>query len=421
MLAMQIAEFLCDSDGRKLDGDKIFKKRSPTSHSPISLRLACMNALRRQDYSKLALSVSYASYLFAERLATWKTQAPINFNMEIGEIGTNIEWFYIPDIHPVTRNLIVGLVDHHHLFIRVRMALVRGKLHDVSVRNFVKVAQSGKTPLTRAIIVDGLEPQSEDFARITFCQQVEECLLENGDVAEAEFCRLVRNWNRANDEPGMTAIERVEHRLNFRKWLLRGMSFDKFPPKRGFIKGFPAVTFEAILAAIDGYLILYGLVPSGSYNVRSVNTNDNETYHSIVYSFSNSKYGIPDCSELEALQAKIWRIHKMKLDPEIPFQVRTAKNPTYIDRKATCATSEIINVDKGKSDHGVKYVDQVNVTDHFFDSKDRCRAKPRHNPKGVSKWNEPAKGVRGVREFYKVDESKLSMLSRMGISEQVNV
>ena len=57
------------------------------------------------------------------------------------------------------------------------------------------------------MIVDGLEPQSDDSAFITFCQQVEECLLENRDVAEAQFFRLVQNWNRANDEPGMTAIE----------------------------------------------------------------------------------------------------------------------------------------------------------------------------------------------------------------------
>ena len=36
MLAMQIAEFPCDSTARKLEGDKIFRKRSPTSHSKVT-------------------------------------------------------------------------------------------------------------------------------------------------------------------------------------------------------------------------------------------------------------------------------------------------------------------------------------------------------------------------------------------------
>ena len=98
-------------------------------------------------------------------------------------------------------------------------------------------------------------------------------------------------------------------------------------PVEGLYKGFPAVTFEAIVSAMDGYLMLHALVPKHSFNVRSVNTNDNETYHSIVLSLSNSKYGIPDSAELESLQAKIWRMHKMKIDPELPFQERTAKKP----------------------------------------------------------------------------------------------
>ena len=63
---------------------------------------------------------------------------------------------------------IVGLVDHYYLFICVRMALVRGKIEGVSRDRFVQVAESGNTPLTRSMIVDGLEPQSEDFAQLIF-------------------------------------------------------------------------------------------------------------------------------------------------------------------------------------------------------------------------------------------------------------
>ena len=70
------------------------------------------------------------------------------------------------------------------------MALLRGKLEGVSVSKFVRVAELGSTPLTRAIIVDDYEPQSEDFARIIFSEQVEECLRKNGDIMKQNFADL---------------------------------------------------------------------------------------------------------------------------------------------------------------------------------------------------------------------------------------
>ena len=331
-----------------------------------------------------------------------------------------IDWFYILDRHPETGDVLVSAVDHHHLFIWLHMALVRGTVTTISVSRFVDVANAGSTPLTRGIIVDGLEPQREDFARITFSQQVEDKLRQNGAIAEAEFCRVVRNWNRANDEPGMSAMDRVRHRLEFSRWLLTDISFPDFPPDRGYIKGIPSDTFEEVVAAIDGYILLHSLVPNHSYNVRSVNTNDNETYHSIIYSLSNTKYCIPDCSELKALQARIWNCHRMKLDPEMPFQIRTAEKLTFIDRKRLLQPVEDDpQHDKGQTTK-VTEIKTIDIKHHFFGTNSRTRAKPRHKPKGISKWLEPAKGVRGVREYDKVDESQLSTLSRMVLADQID-
>ena len=407
-----ISLYLCSSDKRELDPDIICRR---TTKRPLSLQSTCLKVLQNpKKYSKLALMVSYSSFLFVDRLRDWKNEAPVSFDCTVGDIGP-IDWFYVLDTHPDTGDLLVSTVDHHHLFIRVRMALVRGKLTGVSVSEFVTVAESGSTLLTRAIIVDGLEQQSEDFARITFSEEVEEQLRKNGALPEAEFCRLVRNWNRANDEPGISSTDRLKYRYEFRKWLLDGISFSDFPPKRSSIKGFPVITFEAVLAAIDGYTQLHALIPNNCYNVRSVNTNDNETYHSIVYSLSNRKYGIPDCHELEALQARIWNCHHMKMDPEMPFQIRTAKKPIYIDRKSLPHTLD----NRGNNFSKVDYIETIQPEDHFFDTAERKRAKPRHKVKGISKWLEPAKGVRGVREYYKVDESQLSMLTRMGLSEAI--
>ena len=109
----------------------------------------------------------------------------------------------------------------------------------------------------------------------------------------------------------------------------------------------------------------------------------------------------------------------MKMDPEMPCQIRTAKNPTYIDRKSLSAQDQD-HSQQHLTTERVTRISSLNIKDHFFDTHERTRAKARHKPKGISKWYEPAKDVRGVREFYRVDESQLSMTSRMGISDDIN-
>ena len=60
------------------------------------------------------------------------------------------------------------------------------------------------------------------------------------------------------------------------------------------------------------------------------------------------------------------------------------------------------------------FVDKIELKNHFFDSNERTCAKPRHKPKGVSDWLQPARRIKGIRSHYLVDESKLSTLARIG-------
>ena len=108
------------------------------------------------------------------------------------------------------------------------------------------------------------------------------------------------------------------------------------------------------------------------------------------------------------------------MDPELPFQVRTARNPVYIERKQLSFehnTCDIDFIQTGPTQQSK--INNIMTKDHFFDTVDRTRAKPRHVPKGVSNWLQPAKGVRGVREHHKVDESQISLLARMNESENI--
>ena len=109
----------------------------------------------------------------------------------------------------------------------------------------------------------------------------------------------------------------------------------------------------------------------------------------------------------------------MKMDPEMSFQIRPAKNPTYIDRKSLSAQDQN-HSQQHLTTEGVTRISSLTIKDHFFDTQERTRAKVAHRPKEISKCYELAKGVRGVREYHRVDESQLSMTSRMGISDDIN-
>ena len=85
-----------------------------------------------------------------------------------------------------------------------------------------------------------------------------------GHSAEAEFCQLVQNWNRAKGEVGLSVSERVMFHKKFKDWLMAGVSFSDFPSHGYHFKGIPTQLFEAIVAAIDGYLtfmVLFQRVP----------------------------------------------------------------------------------------------------------------------------------------------------------------
>ena len=102
---------------------------------------------------------------------------------------------------------------------------------------FEKVARSKQTNLSLAVVVDGVDKQSNAFARVMFSKEVERILLQNGDTNEADFCRVVRRWYEAEDDPGLTAYDRFLRRMDFKTYLLDGFSFSTFPPPSSHIKG----------------------------------------------------------------------------------------------------------------------------------------------------------------------------------------
>lgn len=97
------------------------------------------------------------------------------------------------------------------------MALIRDKLTFVSYSAWKKVSEVPGSPLPIPI-VNGADPHSENFARVMFSEEVQNCLSVLGFLKESRFCHLVRDFMFANDEPGIPAINRHQMRFALRNF-----------------------------------------------------------------------------------------------------------------------------------------------------------------------------------------------------------
>ena len=64
--------------------------------------------------------------------------------------------------------------------------------------------------LEYAMATDLPYKQDIGFAITTFSEEAEDVMIKKNYHEEAKFCKLIRNWREAEDEPGIPATERLK-------------------------------------------------------------------------------------------------------------------------------------------------------------------------------------------------------------------
>ena len=178
-----------------------------------------------------------------------------------------------------------------------------------------KAAKSKDTRLNVAIVLECIDKQSVAFAKRVFGEDVEKFMNHNGFHAEAEFVNLVREWFEAEDDSGISSTERCKRRIKLRNYLLHGVNFGKFPPQTQYTKGIPSVTYEALLVHIERKLQIYGHIPSKSYNVRSLGTQEVEQFFSTIRDLDPSGLGTPKPDDIPDMMATAAWLDNIRMDP----------------------------------------------------------------------------------------------------------
>ena len=244
-----------------------------------------------------------------------------------------------------------------------------------------------------------MDRQNSTISERFFSKPVQKILTELGFDSEAEFVYYVRNWHRACDERGLDVKICLYHLNNFYDYLMQELQLDEYPPIKNYVGGIPIKTFEALLHCISTRFSLFNLSSKNSYNSRAISTLAVESFFSDLARFEFSGLGAPKAVDIPKLISHVAHINTTKHDPNRGFEFTTSTRdnyPTYLMETSECLT------------------DSYNFKNHPFDMNTHRKKCKNKRWFGLSKSKQVAKGGHGIRQFFKIDETKLTSEQRIG-------
>ena len=189
---------------------------------------------RKQTMEKLHLSICLILYVQKLCLDEWKQNATINEHVTVHASDFSCKlniWFSYPEFSSERKSLEPKCRDGHHLFVNARVKVCKDGLpgFGVNIEAWRFVAEHHPNILSKSLVIDLLDKQSNQFARRTFSEDAERMVSDNNYAEEATFCKLIRNWYKAEDDEEIKAKDRLSHRLEFRNYLLWKSDFSESP------------------------------------------------------------------------------------------------------------------------------------------------------------------------------------------------
>ena len=243
-----------------------------------------------------------------------------------------------------------------------------------------------------------MDRQNSTISQRFFAKEVEDILMENGHYSEAEFVRNTRNWFRACDERGMAITDRIKNLNAMYEYMVGKCNFSDYPPPITHVEGIPIKTYEALLHTISTRFTLFGLSAWNAYNTRSISTLAVESFFSDLTRFEFSGVGAPKAVDIPKLISHVVHINALKHNPDRGFEFTMSTRDNY--------PTILMDVDD------FNYSDLI-FKPHNFDVK-TDKNKKNKRCFTLSRPKEVTKGGKGVRQYFKIDETKLSLEQRLG-------
>lgn len=223
--------------------------------------------------------------------------------------------FSVPEFNSRRNKFEPKCLDAHHLLVNARAKVCKDGVENIQKEAWHSVAEKEPTVINKALVVDRIDKKNNAYALKVFSVEVENAMRKLEFPKEADFCNIIRSWYEAKDQPGLSAIERVQRRLRMKDYLLTGIDFGVFPAFGLHVKGFSKVWFEGILQRIDTTIQLYSTVENGTFNQRAISSLVNETFFGELSDMEPTKLGCPNAVSIPRLMATVTELLHYRCDP----------------------------------------------------------------------------------------------------------
>ena len=292
---------------------------------------------------KAELNKIMSVVLWPIEIQKWFSSGLVPQGIPLEPLKINMQWFTQPKVSEHNQKECFTIIDPTHILTNTRCHIARNGYLDLNIKRdaWVRVAKEQSTALNIAMVEDVIDPQNGDTAQLFFSENVEEQLRAHGDVTEAEFCRIFRNWYGAMDERGHD--NRAVHINQMREFLLGLLSeyLVRFPPATTHVKSIPIVTFMSLLIACERTFQMFRYVKTGTLNLRAIGSSLNETFFSSLRDIDITNQGILRPDQIPRAMSTACLLMEARLDESRGFHMKTTKRcPVYKTQTTMKMTTE---------------------------------------------------------------------------------
>jgi hypothetical protein len=363
-----------------------------------SLAAQCRQVITRSTYPKEVLAAAVCHYTFPAVEEKWEKHCTLPSHIiNLPFINKEHRVYWYPEYDEYLGENLMRSLDPSHLLTNLRTAITQKGALGVRPSHYREVCEAKILP--SVIIEDNLDQQNVEAAKNCFGEKVERFLVDKNHLNAARTVRTVRYWYEACDERGLSATRRAKRLHEMTELLTEGINFDDFPPPGSHVNGVPLITFEGILQCNTLRLALYNYAQNGTYNHRAISTLAAESFFSDISAMEFTTTGCPKAIQIPTLIGQVTQMNKHKHDPLKYFFMEITSRSVYPTRPMDLVEGEHVRATSEDTSYFKNHQFDVLVT----------QSERRRLGKAfvVNHPDKTAKGTRGVRQHYKVDQSKI--------------
>ena len=324
--------------------------------NPPNLTEIVRNYIMKKEYPKDFLAAQLCKINHEEYVTQWENKSTVPVNIYLPFIDKNHVIFNYPEWNVERNQVEMRTFDYTHILNNLRYHICNKGLDHVSTEAFIEVSNIDHDVLPRAVV------------------------------------ELVWNWYKARDERGMAVNDRLTNLYKMYEYLSSLMYLNHYPPMKTHICGIPIRTYEALMQSISTRFTLFHLSSTHSYNARAISTLAVESFFSDLNRFEFSGLGAPKSVDILKLITHIVHVNTTKHDPKCGFEFTMSTRDNY-----PCYLLS----------SNVTFTGQVDFQTHPFDIKKTRTPRKKKKQFVLSKLKQITRGGHGIRQYMKVDETKL--------------